>query len=353
MRDIKVLHIADIHIGRKYRALSSQKAALRASEVLLTLENTIRRFVDADVVLISGDLFEPDAPNESVDFVSRLFASNPNVRFFVSCGNHDCRESSVIQWFEKNASDNVFIFSDSIEKIVIEELKTVIYGVSFAAPCSYTSLLNGFEASADEYAQIMVMHGDADTSSIYNPISNEEIAFSGLDYLALGHIHSFSGFVTVGDVTYAYPGILEPGGFDETGECGVIYGTVGKTEINLDFYPVSKRKYCEITLDISGFSSQLQVITELKNKMEPDYLYKIILTGSPDFGVPDIELYLSTLDAFYVEFINECRPSKSILDYDGQNTLIGKTASILASKRDTVTEDVFEKACNILTNLMC
>ena len=50
--------------------------------------------------------------------------------------------------------------------------------------------LTGFTAPADGKLHIGLLHGEIDPSEArYDPIRKEEIAASGLAYLALGHIH--------------------------------------------------------------------------------------------------------------------------------------------------------------------
>lgn len=39
----------------------------------------------------------------------------------------------------------------------------------------------------------MCIHGEVGVTSNYDPISETEIAASGMDYIALGHIHKESG----------------------------------------------------------------------------------------------------------------------------------------------------------------
>ena len=60
----------------------------------------------------------------------------------------------------------------------------------------------------------------------YDPIRKEEIAASGLAYLALGHIHKRTEPLTFGGTVCAWPGCPEGRGFDELGEKGFYAGTL-------------------------------------------------------------------------------------------------------------------------------
>ena len=102
----------------------------------------------------------------------------------------------------------------------------------------------------------MVLHGDAvNNQSPYNYISKAEIAGSGLDYLALGHIHAASGLLTEGRTAYAWPGCAMGRGFDELGEKGVYLGTLDASGCKLEFCPLSGRKYEILTVPAATFTA--------------------------------------------------------------------------------------------------
>ena len=73
----------------------------------------------------------------------------------------------------------------------------------------------------------MVLHGDTlNPNSPYNAVTKEQIASSGLRYLALGHIHQSSGLLRAGHTAYAWPGCAMGRGFDELGEKGAYLVTL-------------------------------------------------------------------------------------------------------------------------------
>ncbi len=77
----------------------------------------------------------------------------------------------------------------------------------------------------------------------YAPISKASIAGSGLDYLALGHIHQYSGLQREGDTYWAYPGCPEGRGFDEPGDKGVLWVEADAGEFTAEFSPCARRRY--------------------------------------------------------------------------------------------------------------
>ena len=350
---IKLLHLADLHCDRKISHLNNEKSILRKTEILMTLKRTIETFSDADIVLISGDLIDnPDCSDATISFLTELFKEFSKIKFFIACGNHDYYESNSIQTLALKLPDNVIIFKDSIEEYTIEELGVRIFGISFSSAFSYTSLLNGFSCKDDEYINIMVMHGDVNSDSQYNPIAIQEIGQSGLDYLALGHVHDYHGIMKKSNTTYAYPGVMEPCGFDETGECGVIYGEIEKNSINLDFYPVSRREYHVIDFDVTEYSSSESLVMNLSKIISEDNLYRINLVGTKNCYF-DSQYLAAAINGFYLEF-NDCTETKNdILNYADEFSLRGKSADYLIKHKDEYTEDVYNKACEILSDLMC
>lgn len=355
MNAVKILHIADIHFGRKISGLSSEKSELRRNETYITLEHTLNRFADAQIVLIAGDIFDADDNTDYVSGVKKLFENHTSKRFFIACGNHDCLETPVIKKLRHNLSPNVHVFEDKMESVYIEELDTCVYGMSFGAEHSYTSFLHNFIVKDNSHINLMVMHADVDTDSKYNSISTAEIGASRLDYLALGHIHRYSGILRNQETYYAYPGVLEPQGFDETGECGVIYGEISKEAAKLDFYPASCRRYHCMNVDLGAFSSEQELISYLSSNINSDDLYRIILSGNRGNFEPNIKLYQNVLQPFYLEVIDDSIYSDNILDYIEETGLKGKTAFYLKklSEDNKYSHDIFLKAAEILTKLMC
>ena len=233
MKDLKILHLADMHLERNFAHLTQEQAALRKSETLINFKNVIDKFSDADVVLMAGDVFDGEFSKSTSDFLNLVFSSNRDKYFFISLGNHDNLSLSCIDNFLDNLPDNVKVFGECIEKVHLEKHDADIYGVSFSSDYSYASLINNFNVDNPDRLNVLVIHGDVGCESDYNPMSVSDISSTGLDYIALGHVHKFSGIEKINNTHYAYSGVFEPGGFDECDECGVIYGTLQKGNVEV------------------------------------------------------------------------------------------------------------------------
>ncbi len=350
MDGVKILHISDMHFDRPLSHLNAEMASARKIETLLNFKNVLDKFYDADIVLIAGDMFDGRAGIDTVEYIASVLGSYKQKRFFIALGNHDSYSNETIDVLLSKLSDNVTVFNDSMHKICLDEFNTDIYGISFSSEYSYTSLLNDFSVDNQDRINIIVTHGDISGNSDYNPMNLSQIAHTNADYVALGHIHKHSGICKAGNTYYSYPGVFEPGGFDEEGDCGIIYGTVSKINTELRFCPISVRQYNTFYVDITGFKSNEEIIDYINGSINPDYLYKIILQGERKCAKPPINVYENLINCFYKEIYDYSGMAVSILDYADEFSLRGKTALQLLNFKD---REAYNAACDILSRLMC
>ena len=135
-------------------------------------------------------------------------------------GNHDCLRPGS-PYLRDDIPENIRIFRGGWECVELEEKGARVYGAGFT-DIICPPMLRSFHAEREQgIVNIGILHGDLGAAeSRYCPVSAEEVAASGLDYLALGHQHTYSGLIRCGDTFCAYPGCSEGRGFDETGEKG-------------------------------------------------------------------------------------------------------------------------------------
>ena len=250
---LKIVHTADLHLDSAFEGFGGDQARVLAHrqafrDNLFSIVSYAQD-IGAHLLLIAGDILDGDSfayeTQEALTHALRAFSG----RVAIVLGNHD-------GGFRKNGlpplPDNVTVFSGrSITQLELPEHNAVLYGASFDTQYCEKSLLSGFCAADDGRLHIMLMHGEVRTGSLYNPITVEDIANSGLTYLALGHEHSFSGFKKAGKTTYACPGCPQGRGFDETGQKGFIAGEICAETCNLSFVPLERPQYFDIQLDIS------------------------------------------------------------------------------------------------------
>ena len=277
---IKIVHAADLHLDSAFSALTAEQAAMLRREQRRILEEIAAQAerVSADLLLLSGDLFDSDRCfGETEEALCRAFEQT-RARIFISPGNHDWYGPRS-PWARMKLPENVHVFtSPAPEKIELPELGCTVWGAAFLSD-SADPPLAGFRAEGDG-VNIMVLHGETGTpDSKYGYISEADIAASGLDYLALGHVHKFSGVQRAGETFYAYPGCAMGRGFDETGEKGLLCGNVEKGGCSLRFTPLSGRKYEILTVDITDAEDVSAAVRAALPENCGRDIYRVILRG--------------------------------------------------------------------------
>lgn len=335
---VRILHAADFHLDSPFEALPPELAASRREEQreLLKRMADIAERERVQLILLSGDLFDSSkAYYETSDFLLNVL-SQIKADVFISPGNHDfynSRSPYAILDFPKN----VHIFSSgAIQYFDLPEIGVRVYGCAFTDQVAEGPLKN-FEAEDDGLISIGVFHADTSSAqSRYGPVSETEIVASRLDYLALGHVHAFSGVKKSGKTFYAYPGCPEGRGFDETGEKGILLGNVGKGLCDLDFVPLDGRRYEVLRVAAEDLDNLLAAIPP---HTERD-IYRIILTGEYDGAIDTAALKESIAERFYyVTVKNETRIKRDIWDRAHEDTLRGLFLRRMRRKYDEATED--------------
>ncbi|MBD9281659.1 MAG: DNA repair exonuclease, partial [Clostridiales bacterium] len=219
---IRIIHAADLHLDSPFESLDAEKASVRRSEQRALLERIAAEVNqrNADLLFLAGDLL--DSGSAYAETGEALLAALGKVRVpvFIAPGNHDPL-SAASPYRTERWPVNVHIFaSRAISPVELPEQHCRVFGAGFES--AYESgLLGGFSAPQDGWVNVMVLHGDAlNPNSPYNAVTKEQIAASGLRYLALGHIHQSSGLLRAGGTAYAWPGCTMGRGFDELGEKG-------------------------------------------------------------------------------------------------------------------------------------
>lgn len=322
---IKIVHAADLHLDSAFSALTAEQAAMLRREQRRILEDIAAQAerVSADLLLLSGDLFDSDRCfGETEEALCRAFEQT-RAKIFISPGNHDWYGPRS-PWTRMKLPENVHVFtSPAPEKIELPELGCTVWGAAFLSDSAQPPL-NGFRAESDGI-NIMVLHGDADTpDSKYGYISEADIAASGLDYLALGHIHKFSGVQRAGDTFYAYPGCAMGRGFDETGEKGLLCGTVEKGGCSLQFVPLSGRRYEIVTADITDAEDYAETVRAALPADCGRDIFRVILRGERE-EAPDCAALETALTGLCcrLEIRDETRPKVELWAAAGENTLKG------------------------------
>lgn len=289
MHKVKILHCADLHLGSEMMTLP-KKSKERKGELL----RTFRKITDlcreeaVEILLIAGDLFEgSNVDSETVQSV-KSYLGALSCPVFISPGNHDYI-SLDSPYLEDGWPENVKIFKGPMERVVLEDKNVAVYGAGFTSTYQRKTMLH-FEEVDSTRLNLLCIHGDMVSpgqKSDYHAMSPEELSRSGMDYVALGHIHKREDIGRAKDTFYAYPGCPEGRGFDELGSKGVYLGDIYKGRHTLRYVEVCQRQYIRLAIDVTDLVRELEVEHKIKDTLAEAYgkdyeknIYQISLTGT-------------------------------------------------------------------------
>ncbi|MBQ7973868.1 MAG: DNA repair exonuclease, partial [Clostridia bacterium] len=263
-------------------------------------------------------------------------------------GNHD--ESNFISTIEE-LPNNLKVFNQTWTTFDYGDIK--ISGVVVNdnnAPTIYDTL-----RLEPNNLNIVVMHGQInqyDVKSKAEVVNLTKLKNKSIDYLALGHIHTYEKKPLDQRGVYCYAGCLEGRGFDECGEKGFVLLNIENKSIRTEFVSFAKRKLIELRFDISGYDSwfdiEEQVLTMSKD-LSPESLLKVVLVGKYSVKLDKhLKMLEQKLERFYfVKIKDESTLQVSFKDVEKDLSLRGEfIRKVLSSK---LTDE--EKESTILVGL--
>ncbi len=336
---MKILHTADWHLDSAFVGHTEENKELLRRE-LRKIPDKIARLCMAencDLLIIAGDLFDGPCTRESMTAV-RSALERVQIPVVITPGNHDfCGPDSP---YEKEAwPGNVHIFRNpKIESISIPALDCRIYGAGYEH-MDCPNLLKEFAPAGEERWHIGVLHGEVSASSSYCPMTREQIKQSGLDYLALGHIHK-GGSLRAGEVLCAWPGCPMGRGFDELGDKGVILVECTDS-VRASFVPLDTPRFYDETVE-AGDNPTESVASLLPAMDSPDF-YRITLTGYSG------KVELLAIRAAFPHIPNltlrdETLPELDLWGTAGEDTLEGAYFALLLNSARSESEAISRRA---------
>lgn len=321
---IKILHTGDIHLDSPFSLCDVRKAQIRKNELRGTFTSLMMyaKMENFDIVLMSGDIFDTGfATKETMELMKDQFAQNPNCRFIISPGNHDPLNKKS-PYRKVDFPENVYIFSDDdITKFSFNDIGVDVYGWAFTDNVKEQNPLRlGKIQLNSERVNILCAHADMMSANSKNcPINENDIASSGFDYVALGHIHAGGEVKKAGRTYYAYCGCLEGRSFDECGPKGAIVCKIetsgGRTDMIFGQKRFSRRRYEKMDVDVSNAIGTPDILNIIRakiteNGLGDDTLLRLRLCGvvSPDLKIDEKQITAEALGLFYVETINDTLP---------------------------------------------
>jgi len=278
---MKMIHCADIHLGSKMEAkLPKEKADERKAEVRASFEKMVQYAKGEEVraILLAGDVFDSDRPlKKDKVFFYDVVRHNPEIDFLYLRGNHDSMES-----YTESDLDNLKTFGAEWKSYDYGDI--TVTGIEMA-PENALSLYASLQLNPKR-KNIVMLHGQTASAEEMDKIHLAKLKNRYIDYLALGHVHSYQAGSLDERGTYAYCGCPEGRGFDEIGEKGFVLLDIGN-DIKFRLIPNACRKIEEIQVDVSdadGIYNACQKAREAaKMRCAKEDMLRLNLTGEIAF----------------------------------------------------------------------
>jgi exonuclease SbcD len=297
---LRLLHTADVHLGARHADLGGAAAALRERQFAAFRSSVDLALAEkVDLFLVAGDLFDSNTqPQRSVDRVAAELGrlAQARIRTVIIPGTHDVYDrSSVYRAYDlaalagtRPAQEMVIVLTPERPWIHLPAIDAVVHGPVFATKRAPRSPLLDLAAVATPAAtwKIGLLHaaiaipGRTDNDEVV--ITTDEIAASGLDYLALGHWHS-AQTGKARDVTYAYAGAPEPVAVDQDRAGKVLLVTLdqrnGRKSVTVEKRTVGRTTFERREIDAATVESQPALVTGLLGSASPDLVLDLRLIG--------------------------------------------------------------------------
>ena len=325
---MKIMHLSDLHIGKKvneYSMLQDQIYILK--EILRIIDNE-----KVETVIIAGDVYDRSLPpNEALELFDEFLyqLSSRNVNVFVISGNHDSPER--ISYGGRMMTENkIFlspVYDGNVKPITLNDDygEVNFYLLPFVRPADIRryfpdeNIENYTDAVKVAIDNMNVDFSERNILVTHQFVTGAELSesediivggtdnvsgevFDGFDYVALGHIHREQ---TVGKDNIRYCGTPLKYSFSEAKNI--------KSVTILDFNDKGNIEYSKIPLtpfrdmrEIRGTYYELTLKSSYESTNTEDYLH-ITLTDEED--IPDA---IGKLRSIY--------PNIMKLDYDNLRT---------------------------------
>ena len=281
MPNIRFVHAADLHLDSPFRGIRSEAPARVAEALTNATFDAYRNIIDlclreeVHALLVAGDIYDGAdrslrAQLRFMDGLNQL--DGAGIRSFICHGNHDPLDG----WEARlELPPGCIRFGPEVAGYPLlpdEPERATVYGVSYPTREMRDNLTPLFAAAeAGPGYKIGLLHanvgGNPDHDS-YAPCSVADLADTGIDYWALGHVHNRATLRDSGPAI-VYPGNPQGRHPNEPGPRGVYLVCVderGGTQ--LEFRPTDVVRWETLRLDIGPLETEQALLDAVSDLAE-------------------------------------------------------------------------------------
>ena len=276
----RFVHAADLHLDSPFTGIRAAAPENVAQALYSATFDSYRNIIDlciseqVDALLVAGDIYDGAdrslrAQRVFIDGLRSLDAAG--IRSFVCHGNHD-----PLDGWEARLSypDGCHRFGSDFEAVPLfpdDPERALVYGISYPTRDVYDNLVQRLGKVDESAFAIGLLHanvGGNTDHALYAPCSLDDMAQSGIDYWALGHVHTRQ-VLRERAPTVVYPGNSQGRHPNETGARGVYLVEVDDTgSIGLDFRPTDTVRWERGIIDISALETEQDLLNEIDDAMQ-------------------------------------------------------------------------------------
>lgn len=284
--------------------LSAEQARQRREEML----DTFRRMLDygqsrgVKAVLMAGDLFDKQHIRKVVkEEVKHDIISHPGMDFYFLKGNHDVTD--FLEDFDEIPKNLKLFSKEQWMSYTYPEENIVISGRELDSS-------DHKDVAADlvldqTKVNIVMLHGQTEEYEIKDKsysIDMSQLRGRYIDYLALGHIHSYRWERLDERGVFCYPGCLEGRGFDETGRKGFVILEIDQDGVEShEFVSLAQRQLQRAEVEVEPSDDMTNIIAKIEKAVRTiaaTDLVSIVLTGRKSM---DLDIDLSWIERNFKE----------------------------------------------------
>jgi len=280
MLPVRFLHAADLHLDSPFKGMAALPEPIRERVREATFES-LRALVAlaererVDFVVVSGDVYDlaDRSLRAQIRFqraLERLAAAE--IPVFVIHGNHDPEDGRAAQLNWPQAVH--FFAADRVETVAVEKpgrgVIAHVHGISYKTAAVHDNLALGYRGIDPNVCQIALLHTNVDGDPAhgnYAPCSRRDLLERGIDYWALGHVHTRQ--VLHDRPAIVYPGNIQGRSVRETGPRGCYVVDIDETgRAALAFHALDAVRWHHETVSVQGVSTEQQLKDVLLARLE-------------------------------------------------------------------------------------
>ncbi len=277
---LRFVHAADLHLDSPFKGLKAAapenvSKALREA-TFTAYENIVKLCMEERVsaLLVAGDVYDSAdrslrAQLKFVEGLKRL--DEEGIRSFICHGNHDPLDGWEARLDYPAGCTRFDAEFEAVPVFPDDPQRAVVHGISYPTREVNYNLVPRLGAVDPDVFSIGLMHanvGNNPNHDPYAPCSLEDLRSAGINYWALGHVHTRE-VLSDHSPTAVYPGNSQGRHANETGARGVYVVEVDDNRnVHLDFRAIDTVRWEHVVVDISSMHTAQELLTGLHQSTE-------------------------------------------------------------------------------------